>query len=417
MTDITLLSPLDAIDQTTLSMTKKQPELDKEKEWVQICEYLNHWYYKPDLDALAIALAVYAAHTRLDNKAVWLFVIGPSGTGKTEIVCNAIKTLPSVFEKSDISASALISGRSIKEGGNSLLFKLPRMGSGKDPTNTQGVIVFKDFTSILTRRPDIRAEIMSQLREVHDGSYSPVKGTKTMDWKGKVTIIAACTPALERHWGVQRELGERFIQVRWPREDGVATAFKAADQIDNSTIIPKFQFMIKNFVDVESLQGKTLHPPAEEFVYLAEMAANMRGTIIRDQGGHNIIDVPAYEAPTRLVKAMMQIAMGHAMLFRRLVPNEKDIELARRIALDSISINRLRVINNIGNGTSQSMIVAATGMQYSSVNWTIEELRALKVLIEKKSADSIYEFTDEFAKLRTKALGKDLNVLEFKKKL
>jgi hypothetical protein len=269
---------------------------------------------------------------------------------------------------------------------------------GKTPNNTQGVIIFKDFSSIMSKRPEARAEIMSQMREIWDGSYSPGKGTRTMDWSGKVTVIAAVTPAIERAWAVQRELGERFVQVRWPREDGVETALSAGRQLDEPKITERFQEKIKEFVSHETLGRTPVDlPDAHRFVYLAEIAAILRGHVVRDPNSRTIIELPQCEAPTRLVKAMMQVAMGSAALYRRDEVGEDDIRLAYRIGVDSIPLSRLSVVKAIRNRAVPAEIVETTGFQFSSVEWITDELASLGVI--SKSELGFMEYTKHFNEL------------------
>src|SRR5215831_18406045 len=65
-----------------------------------------------------------------------------------------------------------------------------------------------------------RAKILAQLREIHDGMFKRDFGTgETKIWKGRVTIIAAVTPVLDRHSSIFSTLGERFLQVRSHRPD------------------------------------------------------------------------------------------------------------------------------------------------------------------------------------------------------
>lgn len=382
-------------------------------EWNAICDHLNHWFYKPDTEALSIALAVFVAHLQLQNDPVWLFVVGPSGSGKTSIICNAINCLPSTMEVSDLTSAAFVSGLTKNKGGSSLLLQLEKIG--KSPTETQGLLIFKDFSSLLSKKAETRGEIMAKMREIYDGSLYSKKGTSTVGWKGKVSVIAAVTPAIERAWAVQRDLGERFVQIRWTREDGIETAKSAMKQIDNPNIISNFQSMMKKFVDADTLPPKIAPPNVEDFVYLAEMAAVLRGGVIRSQGTQTIIDVPPFEAPTRLVKAMTQVAMGHARLFRKTKIDGEDVEIATRIAIDSVPYNRLKIINSIGEGAkTQGEIAFKTKLQYSSINYANEELKALGVIEEIKSDADHYRFTNWFEKLRKKAL-KTENVIKFKK--
>jgi len=39
----------------------------------------------------------------------------------------------------------------------------------------------------------------------------------TKIWRGRVTMIAAVTPVLDRYYAVFSVLGERFMQLRWHR--------------------------------------------------------------------------------------------------------------------------------------------------------------------------------------------------------
>lgn len=397
-------------------------EIAKNDRWEEISAHLNHWFYKPDLDALAIALSVYSAHIILANDPVWLFVVGTSGSGKTSIICNALSWLPATMVVSDVSPTSFISGRAAKEGGSSLLHQLPKIPSKttlKNEIRTQGMLVFKDFTSILARKYETKQEIIAVMREIYDGKYAPKKGTKTIDWSGKVSVVAAVTSAIEDASEIKKNLGERFVQVRWPREDGVATAEKAADQIDHPQILNKFKTLINLFVDPSTLPV-TINPPSNDrFSHLAELVATLRSTPIRAKYSGQIIDVPEPEAPTRIMQAMKQIATGHAKLFRRETPNERDIILGRRVGFDTIPLNRLKIINSIGSGSTHSEIVKGSGLPGSSVSYQCEELVAMKILMMVvEGATVTYRFTEEFAKKRNNALEEQdySNVLEFKKK-
>jgi hypothetical protein len=388
---------------------------DKNIIWNDILEFVNHWYYKADTDALAIALATYVSHHDLKNEPVWLFVIGPSGTAKTALVCSVLSCLPMTTTVSDVSTNSFISGLSTKKGGNSLLLNLTRID--KDPGHTQGVLVLKDFTSIIAKKVEARGEIMSQLRHIWDGHFNTIKGTRTVEWKGKVTIIAAVTPAIERAWSIQRDLGERFVKILWPREDGVKIALASAAQIGHDEISKTLQTKIKKLVDISTLMDMNVSMPEPlEFAYLAEMTAILRGNVTRDTtGSRTIIDVPPYEAPTRLMKAMLQIAMAHSRLFRRVEPNYRDIALAKRIAIDSIPLNRLKIVNSIHGETKQADVIEATGMPHATVDWICDELIALGVLkCVTSGLNTFYSFSDSFKKLKACSVGID-NVLDFPK--
>lgn len=396
-------------------MSKAQVLLElKKSQWNKIEAFLNHWYYKPDTEAILTALSIYVSHLRLEIPPVWSFFIGPSGSGKTELVCNAIEALPYTKVVSEMSPASLISGLKTSDGGSSLLFNLTPIKDNR--LETHGVLIFKDFTSIISERPDTRAKIMGQLRQVHDGNFNSIKGTATEEWNGKVTIIAAVTNAIERQWAIQRELGERFNQKRWAREDGIEIAKKALTHKDHKDIIFKYKEMIKAFVNAENLDHITEIDDVMELVYLAEMVAILRGTVVRDSASrHTIIDIPPVEAPTRLAKAMAQVAMARATILRKEKCDSDDIEAAKSLGIDSIPMTRLKIINSIQKECIQSDIVKSTKLPTSTVEWACEDLVALGVLEGKIVSNYTYfGFTDEFATLRNQAMGKG-NIIEFPK--
>lgn len=354
--------------------------------WEGLGRFLTTWFHRPDFEAFSVALSVYAAHTYLDEREpVWLFVIGPPGSGKTSIICKALLGLPAVQSTSDVTPHSFVSGRSAASGGSNLLFKLPMIA--KKANETQGMLVFPDFTSMLEMKHETRAETIAVMRHVFDGGYDPQKGMKTPSWCGKVSVVAACTPALERAWSVKRDLGERFIQVRWPREDGIRTAHMAIRQIGRRDIVKTLQALTLDFVEPASLPG-TIPTYSDRFIdelaNTVEVVATLRGYVVRDLKTHEI-EGAEYEAPTRLMKAFLQVAMGHAMLYGRDKVGPEDERLAKRLACDSIPLRRLQVMSRIEtNGTMITPMISGSGLPESSLEYVRDELRALGAITYKE---------------------------------
>lgn len=381
------------------------------ERWSAISQFLNQKFYKPDLEALAIALSAYIAHWSLDDDPVWLFIVGPSGTGKTSIICNALSEMKATITLSDLSPTAFISGLDPKMGGSSLLFDLSRISDVRPPTHTHGILIFKDFTSILSRRPETRAEIISAMREIADGRYSPRKGRKVAEWQGKVTVIAAATPAVERAWAVQRDLGERFVQVRWGREDGIETAKAAIDQLGQNHR-SEFKRLIAAMMCGVSQKPPTLSGnDVLQLAYPAELTARLRGHLVHDtNGSKSVIEVSPPESPSRIVKAMAQIAVASARLFGREQVAECDLDRARRVALDSVPFNRLRVFNQVSVATTASDVSRETGMPLTSVAWILDELTAIEAIVPFGSG--FYDLSKQFETFKSKSVTQPANVIK-----
>jgi len=103
--------------------------------------------YLPDPGPLAVVLATVVAN-RLPGDPVWLLMVGPPASGKTEIL-SSLSKLPYIHEASTITEAGLLSGSTTRrEGATGGL--LAEMGAF-------GIIVCKDFTSVLSesRPPDV----------------------------------------------------------------------------------------------------------------------------------------------------------------------------------------------------------------------------------------------------------------------
>src|SRR5678816_1324805 len=201
-------------DSDSISTPEKRPIpvlLDSyERERFAALEgHLNRWYFQPDLQSLLITLSVGISHFVPGADPVWLFVMGPSGGGKSTINIRAASCLPKTHSVSDLTENSILSGYHVN-----VKKKAASIGLLVD-IGASGIVLMKDFTTILSKRDDERKKIIAALREIHDGQYNRVLGNVgKIGWAGKATIIAATTQSLEGCWAVLRDMGARFIQVR-----------------------------------------------------------------------------------------------------------------------------------------------------------------------------------------------------------
>ncbi len=337
---------------------------------------MERWFYRPDTEALEVVLAVAAAHYSSQAEPVWLFVQGPSGSGKTAICIQAITGAPRAHIAGAMTPQTLVSFYGGKVGG--LL---------KEPIGTNGIILFKDFTTVLTMREDARTEIVGQLREVYDGKWSRATGVAGFMWEGKVTCIAACTSALEKAWSLYRDMGERFLTVRWPRIGGVDLALVAGKQQGHEKEIADG---IAKF-GREILLGLPQLPPISpehnaQIAAMAELVATLRPHVHRNNAGE-VIEVPGAEEPGRIHKGLSLIVRGHAAAWRRSAVLDDDVRLARRVACDSIPLRLYSVLR--GMSMERSMLVGdiikhrTTGkvlQPQSTARWNLVALEALRAV-------------------------------------
>ena len=194
----------------------------------QVVETFRRWLHLPDPRPLYAVLAAVVANRR-EGDAVWLIVVGPSGSGKTELL-SSLGDLPDVFPAATITEPALLSGTARKDRDAAAKGGLLR------EIGDYGILALKDFGSVLSMNRDTRASVLAALREIADGSWTRrlgVDGGRTLDWSGKLGLIAGCVPTLDQHYAVMSALGERFILFRMGVDDAIAQrARQEAVQLD-----------------------------------------------------------------------------------------------------------------------------------------------------------------------------------------
>lgn len=367
-----------------------------------LTDHLQKWFHKPDITALEVALSAAAAHPVIKGDPIWLFVQGPSGSGKGEIIVNALRKMPPITKVlGSVNRNSLISFNRGVVGGE--LPSLPDVNGEKS-----GLFVFKDFTTMLSLREEERSEVISQLREVYDGGWTRSTGSGSHIWKGKVTCIAACTPALEQAWALKRDLGERFLTVKWYRTGSIELAKAAGRQRGHETIIRDTTTELSRSF-VEGARFRSL-PDLPESIFekvgnLAELVAVLRANVPRSGGGkREILGEPVPEEPGRIHKSLSGLAASHAALFQKEV-DEDDFRIARRVALDSIPSNRFNIFRHFPDPLKGEWVNPQTWAKLahsnpSTVTWNADEMAALGVLdTNEESEIKEYRVSEKFKDL------------------
>lgn len=375
-------------------------------QWTRLTDHLTKWFYKPDLEALETVLSAVAAHPIIKGDPIWLFVQGPSGSGKSEIIVNALRKMPPYTRVlGAINRNSLISFNRGIPGGE--LLNMAKDGTG----DFTGIFVFKDFTTMLSLRDEERTEIIAQFREVYDGSWTRSTGTGSQLWTGKATVIACCTPLLERAWAVKRDMGERFLTVKWPRTGSPEHAKAAGRQRGHETIIRTTTAELAHQFVASSPFKSLPDIPASIFdsiASLAEIVAVLRAPVSRASGSkREITGQPIPEEPGRIHKSLSALASSHSALFRHEEVNEDDYRIAKRVALDSIPSDRFQVFTTLPSSTDWVNIqtwAKGAKLSASTVGWQADELVALGALeINEENEVKEYRLTEKFQELLTGA--------------
>ena len=157
-------------------------------------------------DGYIVDLVLAAKISLRFKKPLWLCIQGPPSSGKTEILKMLKERDPKCHYLYDITGKTLFSGANGAEGGY-----IPR------EVKNEGIIIFPDFTTVLSAPIYLQLNIMSQLRIIHDGDASRLTGIDTnrkRHWSGKVGVLIGVTDAIEGFKKKAASLGERFLYYR-----------------------------------------------------------------------------------------------------------------------------------------------------------------------------------------------------------
>jgi hypothetical protein len=363
-----------------------------------VVKAFQHWLYLPDPIPLYATFAVIAANRR-QGDPVWMQIIAPSSRGKTEII-GSVRGLPNVHPAATITEAALLSGTPKREKAQDSKGGLLRQ------IGDFGIIVLKDFGSVLSMGRDARASVLAALREVFDGSWTRQVGTdggRTLHWEGKVGMLAGCTPAIDSHHGVMAALGERFIFCRLAekaddREDhDDQLARRALKHIGQEKIMRRelAEAVSGLFagVQIDAAVPDMTSDEIDRLVALTTLVVRCRSTVERDPYNKEIESIPGAESPGRLARVAASLLGGLHVIGIDRPTAWKCIE---RVLLDSMPAIRLSVLDAVlkAGGTVQTKSLATSvSLPTTTARRQLEALAAYDVIDRDGSTGKPDEWT------------------------
>jgi len=350
-----------------------------------------------DPHAIRIVAASVIAN-QVNSTPVWLQLVSASSGGKSEIITafagliHAETSKPLVWPISDMTPNTFASGLNSKGGEASLLKQMPKEG---------GILLFKDYTTILNKPKDAKQAIAAQFREVFDGQYSKKTGNNVkMDWAGRIGCLSACTEAI--YIDTDSDImGQRFLYFNMVQPDAVLATKKAqANAIDPD--YPRRRAMLDIMIQEwmhELIDWKDEHAEKLDHEFFAldpvlndritdicHFCSIARSGISKDFKDR-IVFVPSVEAPMRMSKQL--IAMYKAMRvmdrfdgIKQDGISEEDQKALFRCAMSSIPKQRWLAITTIGQ-YAEGMNATGLGMELgypssTALDW-LNEITALGI--------------------------------------
>ncbi len=345
-------------------------------------------------------LAATVIANQLDGPPVWLLFVAPPSGGKTAVLLtlDGLEFLPGKqvsFFISDLTENTFASGFKTGGGNASLLSKVPY----------GGLLVFKDFTSILTKRREARDAIMGQMREIFDRKFDKSTGNN-MDtaWTGKLGAIAGVTTAVHEYMSEMSVMGDRFIMYSVIQPDRrKLLEFMMEAKLDGNSQEKKLAVakgVMHSYLKhvIKYAKNAKLNMNAEDREHLmdvADFATKVRSGVIVDERRGHVQFVPEPEMPTRLIEQLLSI--GTVLSLMREVDGgdatltEDDMKILYKIAFDSIPVKRrwaLRELATYSQGTTTSGLATKIGYETEVVKEWLAQLNALGICRRMKGGGS-----------------------------
>jgi hypothetical protein len=337
---------------------------------------LKEYVLLADPRTLEIPLAALAAH-RLPGDPVWLLMVAPPASLKTEIIA-LLSAVAGAFPLSELTSKTFASGLTIPgQDDPSLLGRL-----------TNEILLLKDFTSVLEMRWEERQAILAQLREIFDGRFDKVWGTgKELHWRGRLGFLAGVTPVIDHHHSVMALLGARFILFRpgQPnRQEAAVRAIANSGRGDEGKTRQHLAGLVGAFMAALPPLVPTLtETDHQTLATLADYITRARSGVERDGYRRELEYAPAPEMPARFGRQLASLARGLALVRHQATVTEVELKDVTRVALDSIPAVRrvvLKALLEHEGDLSTTTLRQQVQFGTTTVTRALEDLQSLELV-------------------------------------
>jgi len=342
----------------------------------QVKTTLRQHFEIKDWQGIDIILATAVAHY-IPGEMLWLRFIGPSRSGRTEI-------LRAIAEHQDCAEMEVLTPAAFRGGfrkGPKILNRI----NGK-------LVITKDIASILTSRKDLKTEIFGILRGIKDGKLTADFGSDEGHLEQKANfdwILAATSSGIEQQRQLEGLLGQRFVDLRWQPGNREEMAYRAAQ---NNPYLEKIRADL--VVDIMSLMYRAEQEAQIEewllsdadFRWLAKVAdvtAVLRASVQQDRYGH-ILSLPEPEVGTELSQGFSRIARSFQCLG---IDDWKPY--IQRMAWDCVPSIRVPLLKSLQKSPKTvNQLEQDINIAQRSIYYYLEELKMLKVV---KDNNGVFE--------------------------
>ena len=302
--------------------------------------------YRIDRDfenAIKVSLSTSISHHIPGDNNVWMFLVGGSGSGKTEICQMFMEAKRHTLWQSTLTSKALISGLGL---GKSLV----------DPSIlnrvNQKCLIVNDFTTVLDNEYE-RKEVFSILRDAYLGFVRRPFGNGERIYNSKFSCLFGVTPIIQQFNNTP--LGERFLRYRLPQQEGLEELalelelFGKEGKAKIKGLMNDF-FQYPREYSPEALSGRIPQWFKDRIVPLAKIVASMRTIVVRFEKGlkyGGLAYRPEKETGGRVATQFQKLALGLCLLEEKPYIDEEIYSICKKIAIDTISDFEFSIVRTL----------------------------------------------------------------------
>lgn len=338
-----------------------------------------------DKGVVPIMLAAVAANLLgVSDRPVWLLLISGSSGGKSALLA-LLDGLKDLIVGIDTLTSNTFASSFKSFNEPSLLHKA-----------NNKVLVFKDFTTLLSMNRDGLRDIMGQMRAIYDGKFDKKSGNANdIAWVGKIGIIGGGTMEVQRRMREYSENGERFINYLIEQPAALEMTRRAvANQKDFKLKEKHLQEIVgaylKQLINESGEINLTMPDDLrEKMIQVSDFSTLARSPVITDFKTGEVVFVPDREMPARMATQFINMAIVFMLMNPERVLSSDHAKILYKCALDSIPVDRrmiLRVLTEYSKASTKAIAIYLNYPTPTVRKWCTQ-LNALK-MVERTAGDS-----------------------------
>jgi len=375
-------------------------------------EEIQKYIYLEDTGVIDVSIAsVLANQLKLDSN-VWLAIVGESSGGKSQILKPIMNSNPEYFIKiDDLTENTFLSGAA--GGKHSLL----------NESRVDNMMVISDLTVLFSKNKEARNAILGQFRTIFDGILTKFIGTRTepLTWKGRMGVLAGCTPSIYRYFEEVSDMGERFIFYRLrPNDSYKATQLAMNRKFSGREIDDNMTELYQNYIKevAQSMSDRKdeivlTDIIKERIIEVSMFAELLRTSVATDKFTGEIESLPSTAMPMRTALQIKAVVKG--MVAINVYEGDEVVDILKAIDWLGFSLaneeirKSLEVMYSIpfGETMTKAEVADEIGLGTKASGNILQRLAAVGVL-ERISGEGSHKFkiaNERYYKLLKRLFG------------